>query len=417
MAKKSVPLVDYYQKFNLDRNKSAKELTTQLRSMQGDRMKQATIDPYNYELQAKVNKDVRAIEAAIKIFEHDKDQYDKELAKAYEAGKVAQEVRQAPQGFFSELDAMLNVGNYSMIIERCNESLSNNVKDVRLYHYLAMANYGSGNVVGAFDIITTALTEYHDDFFLLRLGARYSANVRAFGYAQGYVDRLLEVYPENPLASSDQCYLYEQMGKEERAFKLINDYLEKNPNSTEFRQACSYDLVTLSHSCYIEDSSSGSMIIATQEKYEKCLATCNKAAEIYKDDMTTAVLESAQFFGKTEYNWENFRHTLALFLGSLIYGVLGLTFFLQHGTNPGAGLFITLGAFLLYSGIRLIQVSFRPYWQINKFYMTGKRERSEQFYIWVGNVFAFYLKWSIKIAIAITVMVFVLCRELLRQRD
>ena len=409
--------MDYYQKFNLDRNKSAEELATQLRSMHGNRMKQAAINPYDYELQAEISADLREYEAAIKIFEHDKDKYDKDLAKAYKAGNVAQEVRSAPQGFFSELDAMLSAGNYSMIIDRCNESLRNNVKDVRLYHYLAMANYGSGNIAVAFDIITSALIEYHDDFFLLRLGARYSAYVQAYDYAQGYVNRLLEVYPDNPLAVSDQCYLYEQMGKEDMAFKLIDAYLEKNPNSTEFRQACSYDLVTLSHSCYIEDSSSGSMIIASQEKYEKCLATCNKAAEIYKDDMTAAVLESALYFGKTKYNRENFRHTLALFLGSLIYSIPGLLFFLQHGANPETGIFITLGVLLSYSGIRLIQVSFRPYWQINKFYMTGKRERSEQFYIWVGNVFAFYLKWSIKISIAIIVMVLILCRDSSRSRD
>lgn len=407
MKKKAGELVDYYQKFHLDPNLSAEEIVAQLRSMHGKRMKQSQMNPFDYELQAKIQEDIQAFEAAIKIFERDKSKYDKELAKAYKEGRISEEVQQVAREFLGELSQLLSLGNYSVLIRRCNEALSNNVKDVRLYHFLAMANYGSDNIRAAFDAITLALTEYPNDFFSLRLGARYSTDVGAYEYAQGYINRMLEVYPENPTATSEQCYLYEQMGKEEMAFKLIDEYLEKNPTDEEFRRACAYDLVALSHSFYIEDSSSGAMIIASQEKYEKCLATCNKANEIYRDNMTESVLQNAKFFGQTKYNDENLRHTLALFGGGLIYGLLGLSIF-HVGPNPGAGMMLTLSLLLFYSGIRLTQVSFRPYWQINKFFMTGKRERSEQFYIWIGNIFAFYLKWSFKISIWIFTFIMLL---------
>lgn len=398
MKKKAGELVDYYRKFHLDPNQSAEEIVAQLRSMHGKRMKQSEMNPFDYELQAKIEEDLQSFEAAIKIFEKDKSKYDKELAKAYKEGRIIEEVQQVAREFLEELSQLLSLGNYGVLIRRCNEALSNNVKDVRLYHFLAMANYGSDNMRAAFDAITLALTEYPNDFFSLRLGARYSTDVGAYEYAQGYINRMLEVYPENPTATSEQCYLYEQMGKEEMAFKLIDEYLEKNPTDEEFRRACAYDLVALSHSFYIEDSSSGSMIIASQEKYEKCLATCNKANEIYRDNMTESVLQNAKFFGQTKYNDENFRHTLALFLGGIMYGLPGIMLYAEAGGNPASGVLLTLGALLIYSGIRLTQVSFRPYWQINKFFMTGKRERSEQFYIWIGNIFAFFLKWSFKIA-------------------
>lgn len=398
MKRQSGQFVDYYQKFSLDPNFSAEEIVAQLRSMQGKRMKQAEMNPFNYELQERIEEDLREFEVAIKIFEKDKTKYDKELEKAYKNGKVSEEVKPITGDFLSELANTLAIGDCGGVVRKCTEALNNNVKDVRLYHYLAMANYGSDNIKLAFNAITLALTEYPNDFFALRLGARYSTEVGAYEYAQGYINRMFEIYPENPTTISEQCYLYEQMGKEEMAFKLIDEYLEKNPTDEDFRRACAYDLVALSHSFYIEDSSSGSMIIASQEKYEKCLATCNKANEIYRDSMTESVLQNAKFFGQTKYNDENLRHTLALFGGALIYGLLGMSIF-HVGPNPGAGMMLTLSLLLFYSGIRLTQVSFRPYWQINKFFMTGKRERSEQFYIWIGNIFAFYLKWSFKISI------------------
>lgn len=398
MKRKSGELTDYYQKFNLDPNLSAKEIVVQLRSMQGKRMKQAEMNPFDYELQEKIEDDLREFEIAIKTFEKNKEKYDKELSKAYKNGKVNEEVKPVTGDFLSELANNLAIGDFGSVVRKCIESLNNNVKDVRLYHYLAMANYGSDNMQAAFDAITRALTDYPNDFFSLRLGARYSTEVGAYEYAQGYINRMFEIHTENPTTISEQCYLYEQMGKEDMAFKLIDEYLEKNPADKDFRRACAYDLVALSHSFYVEDSSSGSMIIASQEKYEKCLATCNKATEIYRDSMTESVLQNAKFFGQTKYNDENLRHTLALFGGALIYGLLGLSIF-HVGPNPGAGMMLTLSLLLFYSGIRLTQVSFRPYWQINKFFMTGKRERSEQFYIWIGNIFAFYLKWSFKISI------------------
>lgn len=398
MRKKSGEMVDYYQKFNLDPNLSAEEIVSQLRSLHGKRMKQAQMNPFNQELEKKIQEDLQVFEDAIKTFERDKKKYDRDLDKARKEGRVSEEIQPVAKEFLDELDQLLSFGNYDTLVRKCNEAISNNVKDVRLYHYLAMANYGSNNMRAAFAAITAALTEYPNDFFSLRLGARYSADIAAYEYAQGYINRMLEIYPKDSIVTSEQCYLYEQMGKEEMAFKLIDEYIEKNPSDVEFRRTCAYDLVTLSHGFYIEDSTSGSMIIASQEKYEKCLATCNKAAEIYKDSMTETVLQNAKFFGQTKYNDENLRHTLSLFLGGLMYGLPGAMIYAQSGANPVSGILITLGALLLYSGVRLTQVSFRPYWQINKFVMTGKRERSEQFYVWIGNVFAFYLKWSYKIS-------------------
>ena len=402
MSKKSDRIVDYYKKFHLDPNLTAEELVNKLRSMQGERMRQSSIKAFDYELQAEIEKELKEFESAIKIFERSKEKYDLDLARAYKEGKIDEENQRATKNFLDDLDALLRSGNYGIAIQKCKDALGENMNDPSIYKYLAMANYGAGNKQEAFNVLTSTLTQFPNDFASLRLGARYSADIEAYEYSQGYLNRMLEVYPDRFETVSDQCYLYEKMDKDDIAFKLIDEYLEKNPNDQEFRRACAYDLVNLSHDCYIEDSSSGAMIIAEQDKYEKCVAICNKAAEIYKDETTESVLENAKFFGKTEYNRANLKSTILLFISGLIYFIPGFGVFLVIEGNIMTGILTLLGALQIYSGIRLTQVSFRPYWQINKFFMTGKRERSEQFYVRIGNILAAHLIWSWKLGWKIT---------------
>ncbi len=410
MSKNVTGIVDYYQKFRLDRNLKTEEILKQLRSMQGQRMNQASMNPFDREQQAEIEEDLNAFSEAIKTFESNRDKYDRELDKAYREGKISEEEQKAARDFLDKLDEMLKIKNYNGVVKNCKEALSENVKDVRLYHYLAMANYGLNNMQQAFISITQALTEFPNDFQSLCFGARYSTEVAAYECAQGYLNRLFEISPNNPIAIAEQCYLYEHMGNEALAFKLIDEYLQKNPNDSDFRRACAYDLITLSHTCYVEDPSTGSMLIASQEAYEKCLAICSKAAEIYRDDTTVFVLENAKYFGKTEYNKANLRDTAVLLVGSLFYLMPGVMF-LSSGPNPATGMMITIGVLLFYSGIRLAQVSFRPYWQINKFYLTGRRERSERFYIKIGSIFAWYLKWSFKISLLLVAFIFAMMWE------
>ena len=136
-------------------------------------------------------------------------------------------------------------------------------------------------------------------------------------------------------------------------------------------------------------------MIADKENYEKCLAVCEKAAEIYNNDYIASRLEDVKFYGQTEYNWDNKWHMLSLILGGLFYAFIGLV-----GVADGqAGAFVgmLLGFGLVFCGYRLHQVSYRPYWQINKYYMTGKREPAEARYIMIGKIFVGFVKWSFKI--------------------
>ena len=57
--------------------------------------------------------------------------------------------------------------------------------------------------------------------------------------------------------------------------------------------------------------------------------------------------------------------------------------------------------------ILLMRKCQRPaYWQISKYYLTGKREKKEKKYILIGKILSFYMRWSIKAAVWIVKFAF-----------
>ena len=259
--------------------------------------------------------------------------------------------------------------------------------------------------------IDDGLQVHPNNMPLLRAGARFAnTGKNDFERSQQYINRMMQIDPENNLAVSEQSYLYLTSGKQDLAYQLIDGYMEKHPNDIDFRRDCAYDLVGYSYDCYTPDPESGAAVIASQEDYQKCLDTCNKAVSLYNDDNTQAALENAKYFGTVEFNDENKKNIMWLFIGGLLYafgGVMTLVTGISAGFfNPICLIFFVLAALLIFSGIRLRQFSYRPYWQINKFILTGKREKGEGKYIVIGKIFAGYMEWSIKISWALTKFIF-----------
>ena len=392
--------IDLYKLYegHISVDMSKDEIVNKLRNLSGELQTNISNCPTK-ELMEKAQKLLDCLDHAIMIFEKDKAKYDRDLKKAYEEGKVKEEVQKAAKNLLEEIEKMLAEMNYNGVVRKCNEALQDNVKDVQIYFYLAIADYCLDNKQESFNVITRSLTEFHDDLNTLKLGARFSTNEGAYDYAQGYINRMKSVDAENPLTAAEECYLYESMGNYDLAFKTIDDYLEKNPHDEAFRSFCAYDLIRLSRKFYTEETTSGSMIFTSKEDYESCLTMCEKAESIYRDEITQSALDEAQYFGQTEYNTENIWHMVALLVGGLIYALIGLSAISHDGPNPGAAAFVCVGLGLMYSGFRLHQVSRRPYWQINKFILTGKREKDEERYIRIGNIFVFFVKWSFKLSL------------------
>ena len=60
----------------------------------------------------------------------------------------------------------------------------------------------------------------------------------------------------------------------------------------------------------------------------------------------------------------------------------------------------------LYAAKRLKELSYRPYWQINKYIMTGKREPEEEQYINTGKLLTTAMRGTIKLSIETFKLIF-----------
>lgn len=410
-------ILDYYAMYGLDRKASTREIRKQLLQKQGEiRSNMANGALNSEEILEKLQEAHNTLAAAIKTFKTDdrRKEYDLMLDAAYETGKIDVEAQSMAQNLYEEIEALFLKGNYRGAVRRCMETLNNNVHDYRIYILLAQSYFALNDLDGSLRTVEDGLKVHPDNLPLLRAGARFSNEGKQdYDRAQKYVNRMMELDPESSIANSEQCYLYLTTGKDDLSYQLIDEYIGKHPNDTEFRKDCAYDLVGYSYSCYTKDPGSDAYVIASQEDYQKCLDTCNKAASLYNDENVQTALENAKYFGTVEFNDENKESIMWLFIGGAIYFFAGI---MAVGTLMGeAGFFgalisgivpLALGGLLIYAGIRLNQVSHRPYWQINKFIMTGKREKGEGKYIIIGKIFAGYMKVCIKITIWIIKLTF-----------
>ena len=396
--------MDYYVYYDLNRSGNTKDIRKQLLQRQGEIRSKMTGGSLNSpEIMNKLQEAFENIAAAIKIFKNDdrRKNYDALLDAAYESGALNPEAQSTAQDLYEEIQALYMKGNYSGAIRAAMEALNNNAHDYRIYILLAQSYFALNNADASLKAVDDGLNVHPDNFPLLRAGARFANEGKQdYGCSQRYINRMMEIDPENPMAVSEQSYLYATAGKTDIAYKLVDDFLEKHPNDTDFRKDVAYDLVGLSYSsCYTKDPYSDAYIIASEEDYKKSLDTCTKAASLYNDENIQDALENARSFGSVEYNDENTENILWLFIGGAIYLVTSIVAFASNGL---AGLLVfALGILLIFSGVKLRKLSYRPYWQINKFILTGQREKEEGRYITIGKIFAGYMKWCIKASVGI----------------
>ena len=410
--------VDYYAIYSIDRNLETKEIKKLLVQRQGEIRSQMAGGALNApEILDKLQEAYNEIANAVKVFktEERRKEYDILLDAAYEAGKIDVEAQTMAQDLYEEIEAMFMKGNYRGAIKKCLDALNNNVKDYRIYILLAKSYFALNDSDKSLSTVDNGLLVHPNNIPLLRVGARFSnEGKKDYNRAQSYVNKIMEMDANSSIAVSEQSYLYMSTGKHDLAYKMIDDYMEQHPSDMEFRKDCAYDMVGYSYSCYTKDPGSGAYVIASEEDYKKCLDTCNKAMSIYNDENVKEALDNAKAFGEVEFNDENNESIKWLFIGGFTYLVMSLMLFsLLSGASgkdfgsiigeiigpiAGAIVLICLGVLLIYCGVQLKKVSYRPYWQINKFILTGQREKIEEKYILIGNIFGGLIKWSFKIA-------------------
>lgn len=423
MAKKAknidIPegFIDYYVLYGIDRKTKTKDIRKLLFQKQGEIRSNMSNGALNSpEIMKKLQEAGNEIANAIKAFKNDerRSAYDEILDAAYAAGRIDTAAQTMAQDLYEEIEALFMKGNYRLAVQKCMDALNNNVHDYRIYILLAQSYFALSDPDRSIKTVDDGLKVHPDNLPLLRAGARFAnEGKKDYDKAQGYVNRMLEIDKDSPLAASEQSYLYLSTGKQDLAYGMIDEYVEKHPNDMEFRKDVAYDLVGYSYSCYTKDPGSDAYVIASQEDYQRSLDTCNKAMSLYNDENVREALENAKSFGTVEFNDENRDGIKWLFIGGLIYAfaaVMAIMAGAQAGELGGAIVgslpFTILGGLLLYSAVRLRQVSYRPYWQINKFILTGQREKGEKKYIIIGKIFAGYMRWSFKIGWAIVKFAF-----------
>ena len=121
-----------------------------------------------------------------------------------------------------------------------------------------------------------------------------------------------------------------------------------------------------------------------------------KAVEIFKDEHTQNQLESAKYYGKKAWNDWNMPAIKSLATYGTIFTVLG---FIAEGFLPiGIALYLVMGV--------LIYFSFRPYWQINKSYVTGKAGKLEKVISIAGDGTARMAEYAFKALIQTMSLIF-----------
>lgn len=362
---------DLYKELGLDRSWDETTIKTRLKEIQrlwtkrqsacNDKAQLLLID----QILAKVDEGFRYLIKPLR-----RKKYNEALDKAYKDGKIKDEIETQMKNLIEQARQYYRKGNIKLAAQCVQEAIEGKVNDPSAYELLARCHYDMQNYPKAFVVIDEGTSIFTDNLELHWYGARIATvGTQDYEDAQNRVNRLLEIAPDNSIGHSEQIFLHLQKGEEDLAFQEIDSYVAAHPQDEGFKRGVAYDIDSYSNECYYYDQKQNATFIADKESYKKCLRLRTKAAEIYSDEHTQTQLENAKYFGKKEWDSWNMDSIKAL----SIYG--GILLFL----------FLPVGLILLLIDALVIYFSFRPYWQINKSYVTGKRGRVEQIVTFIGE--------------------------------
>lgn len=384
--------VDLYKELEIDRAWDERSIRNHLKNLQKlwTQRQGATNDKEQLLL---IDKILKFIEDGYRFLtkELKRQQYDKALELAYKAGKIVDEAAEQLNTLLEQAKAYYRKGNIKMAAQCAQEAIDGKVNDASAYDLLAHCYYDATAYQNALNIIDQGLSIFKTDFNLHWLGARIATNgLKDFNNAQQRINTLIELDPNNPIGHSEQVYMHLRRGDEQLAFQEIDSYIVSHPEDNVFKRRVAYDLDTYSNSCFYYDAAQNASFIADKTSYNKCLTLRSKAAEIFSDEHTQNQLEGAKFYGQKEWNDWNLPAIKSLAIYGTIFTALGIA----------SSDFLVFGIALYAVMALLIYFSFRPYWQINKTYVTGQMGTLELVVNKVGDLSAkfaaAFLKFMLK---------------------
>lgn len=392
--------VDLYKELEIDRAWDEKSIRNHLKGLQKlwTQRQGATNDKEQLLLIDKILKSVedafRYLTKALK-----RQQYDQALELAYKAGKIVDEAEEKLHSLLDQARAYYRKGKIQLAAKLAQEAVDGKVNDPTAYDLLARCYFDTDAYQKAISIVDQGLSIFSDNSDLHWLGARIATvGTKNYEDAQRRVNALIALDPEKSIGHSEQVYLHLRKGDENLAFQEIDSYIAAHPSDDNFKRGVAYDLDAYSNTCYYYDAAQNASFIADKQSYDKCLALRSKAVEIYNDEHTQNQLENAKYYGQKDWNDWNMPSIKSLALYGTIFVALDLM--------ANSGVFYGIG-FALYAimGV-LIYFSFRPYWQINKTYVTGQMGTAEQIINRVGDLAAKTAVWMFQVLIKIIGWIF-----------
>ena len=397
-AKKMDVTVDYYKELDIERAWDEKTIREHLKNMEKIWIQRqgATNDKEQSLLIDKIIDNIRDARRYL-IRAAKRQAYDQALELAYQAGRIVDVAEEKLQTILDQARAYYRKGNIKLAAKFAEEAVAGEVNDASAYDLLARCYFDMNTYDKALGVVDHGISIFKTDLNLHWLGARIATiGTKNFENAQQRINRLLELAPNNSIGHSEQVYLHLRRGDEKLAFQEIDSYIAAHPDDNNFKRGVAYDLDTYSNTCYYYDAAQNATFIADKASYQKCLTLRTKAVEIFEDEHTQNQLESAKYYGKKAWNDWNMPAIKSLATYGTIFTVLG---FIAEGFLPiGIALYLVMGV--------LIYFSFRPYWQINKSYVTGKAGKLEKVISIAGDGTARMAEYAFKALIQTMSLIF-----------
>lgn len=383
---------DLYKELDLDRSWDETTIKTKLKEIQrlwtkrqsacNDKEQLLIID----SLLGKVDEGFRFL-----VKELRRKEYDEALNKAYKAGQIKDETESKMKSLIDEARQYYRKGDIKLAAQCAQQAIDGKINDPSAYDILARCHYDMQNYPKAIEAVDAGLSVFKDNLDLIWLGARIATvGTQDYDDAQQRVNKLIELAPNNSIGHSEQIYLHLRKGDEDLAFQEIDTYIADHPTDVDFKRGVAYDIDSYSNSCYYYDQTQNATFIADKQSYEKCVKLRTKASQIYSDEYTKKQLENAQYFGKKEWDSWNIESIKSL----SIYGAILLF------------LFWPVGLALLAIDAAVIYFSFRPYWQINKTYVTGEMSGVERTITTLGDYAARFGGWFLRFLVKLVIAIF-----------
>ncbi|SHK92599.1 Anaphase-promoting complex, cyclosome, subunit 3 [Hespellia stercorisuis DSM 15480] len=391
---------DLYKELEIDRAWDEKSIRNHLKSLQKlwTQRQGATNDKEQLLL---IDKILGFIEDGYRYLtkELKRQQYDKALKIAYKDGQIVDEAEEKIQNLLEQARVYYRKGKVQMAAKLAQEAVDNKGNDALAYDLLARCYFDTNAYEKAINIIDQGICIFKDNADLHWLGARIATiGTKNYNDAQRRINELIELVPEKSIGHSEQVYLHLRKGDETLAFQEIDSYIASNPSDDTFKRNVAYDLDAYSNTCYVYDAGQNASFIADKVSYTKCLKLRAKAVEIFNDEHTQDRLENAKYYGKKEWNDWNMPAIKSLALYGTVFVGLGLFSNSEAFSGLGIILYIIMGI--------LIAFSFRPYWQINKTYVTGNMGTAEQIINQIGDLAAKTAIWMLKFLIKLIGWIF-----------